>query len=203
MSLTGKPLWLEGMFLRPQHLQQYDRWIESNLEQRVSSLLAYAWGLRSLLIDPEGLKNGQIQISAADLVFPDGTIYAAPAAQPLPKARRILPDGQGKRVYLALPMKAAGGIEVAEGASADQRFSKTTADVRNNAQSDRPPAGIFVGTRMVICSFTPSYSLASLVDVATSRRSASPWSSSPLPTAGSVPSFSATTSTVTRNIALD
>ncbi|MGX5851229.1 type VI secretion system baseplate subunit TssK [Mesorhizobium sp. PL10] len=146
MSPTAKPLWLEGMFLRPHHLQQYDRWIESNLEQRVSGLLAYPWGLRNLRIDADALKNGQIQVLVVDLVLPDGTIYSAPAAQPPPPARHISADGQGKRIYLAVPVRAVGGMEVSEGVSADQRFSKTATDVRNNAQSDRPPAGIFVAT---------------------------------------------------------
>lgn len=146
MSLTGKPLWIEGMFLRPQHMQQYDRWIESNLEQRVSGVLAYAWGLRNLRIDPDALKNGQFQVTNADLVFPDGTIYSAPGAQPLPQARRLTTEHQGKRVYLAVPLRTAGGIEVADANGTSQRFRKATTEVRDTALSDRPPADIFVGT---------------------------------------------------------
>lgn len=153
MSLTGKPLWLEGMFLRPQHMQQYDRWIESNLEQRISGILSYAWGIRSLRIDPDALRNGQLQVVAADLVFPDGTIYAAPDAQPLPAARRLTAEHQGKRVYLAVPLRTTGGIEVAGTNGSGQRFRRAATEVRDTATSDRPSADILVGmlnVRLVI-----------------------------------------------------
>lgn len=154
MSLTGKPLWLEGMFLRPQHMQQYDRWIESNLEQRVSGVLAYAWGLRNFRVDPDALKNGQFQVTNVDMVFPDGTIYAAPGPQPLPTARRLSTEHQGKRIYLAVPLRTASGIEVStDGNGAAQRFRKATTEVRDTVLSDRPSADIFVGNlnvRLVI-----------------------------------------------------
>ena len=141
------------MFLRPQHMQQYDRWIESNLEQRVSGVLAFAWGIRSLRIDPDGLRNGQLQLAAADLVFPDGTIYIAPAAQPLPSARRLTAEHQGKKVYIAVPLRTTGGIEVALANGADQRLKRASTEVRDTATSDRPPADILIGTlniRLVI-----------------------------------------------------
>lgn len=145
LSLTGKPLWLEGMFLRPQHLQQYDRWIESNLEARVSSAFAYGWGVRRIEIDREALKNGQLRFSALETVFPDGTIYSAPAAHPLPQPRHVETDFQGKRVYLALPLRAADGMEVAEADKTDHRFRTATTQARNNAQADRPAVDILVG----------------------------------------------------------
>ncbi|MDL2408862.1 type VI secretion system baseplate subunit TssK [Rhizobium calliandrae] len=142
----GKPLWLEGMFLRPQHLQQYDRWIESNLDQRVAGLAPYPWGVRQLEFDKEALKTGQIRINAADVVFPDGTLYDAPGPQPVPQAVHIPPRAQGKRVFLALPLSAPGTIEVAEGASMAQRFRNTMVQVTDNAQAGRPPAEIGIGT---------------------------------------------------------
>ncbi|WP_117190039.1 type VI secretion system baseplate subunit TssK [Rhizobium terrae] len=142
----GKPLWLEGMFLRPQHLQQYDRWIESNLDQRVTGLVPYPWGVRQLEFDKEALKTGQVRLNAADLVFPDGTLYSAPGPQPLPPAIHVPPGAQGKRVFLALPIRAPGASEVAEGASMAQRFRNTTVRVTDNAQAGRPPAEIGVGT---------------------------------------------------------
>ena len=145
MTLTGKPLWLEGMFLRPQHLQQYDRWIEGTLEQRVVGLSPYAWGVRKLEFDAEALNNGQLQVTSADIVFPDGTVYKAPEMQALPPARQVTTEYQGRILYLGLPLKSAGGLEVAENGGGLQRFLKTTMPARNNAQSDRPPADILIG----------------------------------------------------------
>lgn len=146
MSFTGKPLWLEGMFLRAQHLQQYDRWIESNLEQRVVGLTPYPWGLRSLRVDPEALKTGQVQISEVEVVFPDGTLYAAPSAHVLPTARKITSEHQGGKIWLALPLRGVGGLEVTENNGFDHRFKKASTGARNNAQSDRPAIDIFVGS---------------------------------------------------------
>src|SRR5690606_22164332 len=74
-----------------------------------------------------------------------GTIYSAPAAQSLPPARHVETDFQGKRVYLALPLRAADGVEVAEADKAGRRFRTATTQARNNAQADRPPADILVG----------------------------------------------------------
>ncbi|WP_105403551.1 type VI secretion system baseplate subunit TssK [Neorhizobium sp. T7_12] len=142
----GKPLWLEGMFLRPQHLQQYDRWIESNLDQRVAGLAPYPWGVRQLEFDKEALKTGQIRVSAVDIVFPDGTLFIAPGPQPLPQAVHVPPGSQGKRVFLALPIRAPGASEVAEGAGMTQRFRNTAVRVIDNAQANRPSAEIGVGT---------------------------------------------------------
>lgn len=133
------------MFLRPQHLQQYDRWIESNLEQRVSAMLPYPWGIRKLEFDTEALKSGQIRLTSADLVFPDGTVYCAPGPQPLAPAIHVPAGSQGKRIYLALPIRAPGGTEVADGDGGGQRFRKSPVPVVDNARPGRPPADITVG----------------------------------------------------------
>lgn len=133
------------MFLRPQHLQQYDRWIESNLDQRVAGLAPYPWGLRSLEFDEDALKTGQIRLNAVDLVFPDGTVFCAPGPQPLPQAVHVPPGSQGKRVFLALPTRAPGASEVAEGAGMAQRFRNVPIRVVDNAQANRPPAEIGIG----------------------------------------------------------
>ncbi|MFS8113854.1 type VI secretion system baseplate subunit TssK [Rhizobium jaguaris] len=150
---TGKPLWLEGMFLRPQHLQQYDRWIEDSLEQRVAALLPYSWGLRSLQLDPNALKNGQVRVISVEMIFPDGTVYAAPAAQPLPPARHLTTDFQGKRLFMAAPLRAPGGIDVADNDNPTHRFRRVATELRDSAKADRPPADIYLAAlnaRLVI-----------------------------------------------------
>lgn len=145
VSATEKPLWFEGMFLRPQHFQQYDRWIEKNLERRVSGIAVYAWGLQALKINPDALALGKLQLEEADVVFQDGTIYAAPSSQSLPAAIAVSPDHQGKTICLAIPMRNGGELEVAETAGATQRYTKKTTETQNNAQPDRPAAEIAVG----------------------------------------------------------
>jgi len=140
-----KPLWLEGMFLRPQHLQQQDRWFESTLEQRVQDLLPYAWGLRQLTVDSEALELGQFQITLAEAIFPDGTSFSTEKNGVISSARQITVDDQGKRVFLALPLKSAGQLELGDDEKTHRRFSRRSSEVRNTNEADKPQAAIAVG----------------------------------------------------------
>lgn len=145
MNESLKPLWLEGMFLRPQHLQQHDRWFETTLEQRVHDLQPYAWGLRQISIDPEALELGQFQISLAEAVFPDGTSFSTEKNGVISIARQITVEDQGKRIFLALPLKSAGQLELGDGEKTHRRYSRQTSEVRNTNEADKPQAAIAVG----------------------------------------------------------
>jgi type VI secretion system protein ImpJ len=48
MSWYTKVAWSEGLFLRPHHLQQNDRYHEHLLESRVRSSTPYPWGFSEL-----------------------------------------------------------------------------------------------------------------------------------------------------------
>ena len=51
MSWNNKIVWSEGLFLRPQHFQQQDRYHEQYVEQRAGRLRSYPWGFTELKID--------------------------------------------------------------------------------------------------------------------------------------------------------
>ncbi|HYS83770.1 MAG TPA: type VI secretion system baseplate subunit TssK, partial [Bradyrhizobium sp.] len=51
MSWYTKVAWSEGLFLRPHHLQQNDRYHEHLLESRVRTSTPYPWGFSELEID--------------------------------------------------------------------------------------------------------------------------------------------------------
>ena len=51
MSWNNRVVWSEGMFLRPQHFQQQDRYIETLVESRSHAAQPGAWGFSQLLID--------------------------------------------------------------------------------------------------------------------------------------------------------
>ena len=53
MSWYSKVFWSEGLFLRPHHLQQNDRYIEHLLEKRVRYTTPYPWGFAQLEIDKD------------------------------------------------------------------------------------------------------------------------------------------------------
>jgi len=58
MSIPSKVLWGEGLFLRPQHFQQQDRYHEARLHQTAQALHPYLWGVRDIQWDFDGLKAG-------------------------------------------------------------------------------------------------------------------------------------------------
>jgi len=51
MSHRSKVVWSEGLFLRPQHFQQQDRYLHQFVESRVGPLQPYAWGVHEIEVD--------------------------------------------------------------------------------------------------------------------------------------------------------
>ena len=58
MSYKSKVIWTEGMFLVPQHFQQWDRYHEGLLQGRLSTLQALGSGACDLEIDGNALIAG-------------------------------------------------------------------------------------------------------------------------------------------------
>ena len=65
MAWKNKVIWSEGMFLRPQHFQQYARYVENLVETRCGALRSYAWGFTELQLDTQLLTLGKLSIGAA------------------------------------------------------------------------------------------------------------------------------------------
>ena len=84
MSWNRKVIWSEGMLLQPQHLQQHDRYLQTQLEARVARLRPYAWGFSSLRIDEHQLALGKLALLSCHAVLPDGTPFTLPADDDLP-----------------------------------------------------------------------------------------------------------------------
>ena len=59
---SRKVVWSEGMFLRPQHFQQQERYLEFFSHARALSAEPYFWGFRELLLDLEALALGKIAL---------------------------------------------------------------------------------------------------------------------------------------------
>lgn len=74
-----KPLrWKEGMFLRPQHFQQYDLYLENREFSRFRSVQMYGFGLLALKIDADALTNFVFQVNELRAVLPDGALIDVP-----------------------------------------------------------------------------------------------------------------------------
>lgn len=98
--------------MRPQHFQQHDRYLESYVEGRVRHARPYNWGLTSLTLETDLLNLGKLAIATCSGVLPDGTPFAIPGDEPAPPALEVPSDTRGAIVYLALPHRRSGGLEV-------------------------------------------------------------------------------------------
>ncbi|MBK9169087.1 MAG: type VI secretion system baseplate subunit TssK [Bryobacterales bacterium] len=109
-------LWTKGVFLTPQHLQAQDRFLESNLEFRLDSLLYKPWGFRTLQIEHAALANGEFAIASASGMFPDGMPFEIPAPDAAPPPRTLEdawePDQESLDVYLTVPFYREQGLNV-------------------------------------------------------------------------------------------
>jgi type VI secretion system protein ImpJ len=127
MSIPSKVLWGEGLFLRPQHFQQQDRYHEARLHHTVQALHPYLWGVREIAWDLDALKAGRLRLESLSLIFRDGEIVDAPASAPLPPAvdlARIPVSVAEVTWYAALPSLAPGGGNAgAEAQHAGARYS--------------------------------------------------------------------------------
>src|SRR5437763_16576356 len=78
MTWTNRVVWQEGMFLRAQHFQQQDRWLETLVRARSAELRSHPWGVTQLAIDRDLLSTGRFALTSATGVVEDGTPFAIP-----------------------------------------------------------------------------------------------------------------------------
>lgn len=117
MTWENKPVWTEGMFLRPQHFQQLERFGTAQLEARVQGLRPYGWGLTDLHLDEGLLKTGKLAIVRCAGVFDDGTPFRIPAEATAPLPLEIPRTLRESVIHLCIPIRRAG--------TADVRFDTT------------------------------------------------------------------------------
>lgn len=103
MDAFKKVVWCEGMFLRPQHFQQQERYLEHVRHQRAQAPSNYFWGFRKLQWDVAALSQGVVSISEAEGIFPDGTPFVFSSSHEAPAPLVIGDDISDQVVYLALP----------------------------------------------------------------------------------------------------
>jgi type VI secretion system protein ImpJ len=68
-----KPLWIDGLFLEPHHLQRQDAYHERLLARRLGAVAANDWGVLELEIDQRALQAGEVRVVRLEAMLPDGT----------------------------------------------------------------------------------------------------------------------------------
>jgi type VI secretion system protein ImpJ len=112
MSRYSKVAWKEGLFLKPHHLQQSDRYLEKLVAARCFPLASFSWGVLDLAFDSGQLMQGRLELQKATGIFQDGTPFDCPASSPLPVEISTGEGSIGKTVWLTLPNAAQNGRDV-------------------------------------------------------------------------------------------
>ncbi|MGH9405603.1 MAG: type VI secretion system baseplate subunit TssK [Terriglobia bacterium] len=129
-------IWAKGTFLTPQHLQVQDRFIESAIEFRLGALNFRPWGFASLRLDQEALAAGNLAITGASGLFPDGLPFDIPESDAAPPVKSLAPffdvEHDTVDVYLAIPQYRERGRNVSmPGQRSDTRYLAEVAMIRD------------------------------------------------------------------------
>jgi type VI secretion system protein ImpJ len=134
MFENSKVIWSEGMFLRPQHFQQHDRYIERFINDRCLGIQPYNWGFYSLTVDSALFKIGKLALKECRGIFPDGTPFNLPEDDELPLPIDIPADIHNEIVFLALPLRRPEAVETDNDTNPDglARFRLGEREARDN-----------------------------------------------------------------------
>ena len=120
-------IWTKGTFLTPQHLQAQDRFLEDTLNFRLQALKFCARGFTKLTLNQETLAEGQLMVSRAAGIFPDGLLFDIPDADPPPPSKALAEvfegEVKGLDIYLTVPDHRPRGLNVARGPNGSSRYS--------------------------------------------------------------------------------
>jgi type VI secretion system protein ImpJ len=108
----NRVVWSEGMYLRVHHFQQSDRWTERLVRASTREMQPYPWGFAGLSINRELLGVGKFALTSARGLFADGTPFDAPGDTDLPPALELAEGTRNAIVYLTLPERQHGAVEV-------------------------------------------------------------------------------------------
>ncbi len=129
------------MLVRPQHFQQYDRWIERLVEGRVQGLLGRGWGVRRLIIDKDALALGRISVVDIDAILPDGTTPVAARTCAAAAPRAAPPAVKDLVVKIGVSIRLRDGAEISADGSPARRYGAQLLKTRNSAAPDRALGG--------------------------------------------------------------
>ena len=138
-------LWTKGTFLTPQHLQLQDRFLEDSLNFRLQALNFCAWGFSGIVLDQELLSEGQLAVSCASGIFPDGLLFDIPGSDQPPPSKALAeffdPGMRDLDIYLTVPDYKEKGLNVAAlGRTSGSRYLAEITSVRddNTGTGEKP-----------------------------------------------------------------
>lgn len=113
MFSRNRVIWNEGLFIKPQHFQQQQRYSEYFMDERLSTVSRYLYGISEFEFNPEYLSFGRIAIERAVGVMPDGSVFRIPQEDVHPDALEIEDASLANQlVYLAVPLRSESLREI-------------------------------------------------------------------------------------------
>jgi type VI secretion system protein ImpJ len=145
MTENNRIVWSEGLFLRPQHFQQQERFFETYVAERANAGHGPSWGFTQLEIERDLLTAGKLALRRARGVFPDGTPFVMPDNDPLPAPLEIGPQLRNQVVYLAVPLqKASTMLAAPDDERAIARYRMRDYEARDLVSDSNAPADLQV-----------------------------------------------------------
>jgi type VI secretion system protein ImpJ len=145
MTWTNRVVWQEGMFLRAQHFQQQDRWLEGALRAGTLALRSHPWGVTAMLVDRDLLATGRFAVASAAGVFEDGTAFAIPAETSHPPPLDLPESARNAVVYLAVPVRQPGAVEIATEPGGEGRYGQHDFEAYDTHSATPQTASLQVG----------------------------------------------------------
>jgi len=155
MAENNRVIWSEGMFLRPQHFQQHDRYVESLVIGHAAGMQAYHWGISRLKIDTRLLAMGQFALAECAGVFQDGIPFDLPEHDVLPAPIDIPEEMNHCIIYLSIPSRLNGSIEVDSNEKPNDlaRYHAIEAEVKDHNTNSNEVSPVVIGglqTRLML-----------------------------------------------------
>ena len=149
MSWNNKVVWTEGMFLRPQHFQQQERYFDTLIKQRGDHLRPYDWGVVELDLDQDALSLGKLAVLRCRAILPDGTPISIPDDDEPPLPLDIDDDLRDTEIMLAMSIRRPGSADADRetGLESVARHRTVEYEVRDNNAGFDSSVHIEVGQR--------------------------------------------------------
>ena len=111
--MTERPVWSEGLFLRPQHFQAAGDAASAAVHARFDGAQAHPWGIVELALSDDLAQGAQAGLERLVAVLPDGEVINIPGSLPPPAPFDIDDQVRGEILYLTLPARQDGAVAFA------------------------------------------------------------------------------------------
>ena len=156
MKYLSRVVWSEGMHLSPQHFQMQSRYFEDSLWFLNGSLRNNPWGLLSLSIDADAVRNGLAVLRYASGIFPDGLPFEIPDSDPAPAPLSLrdmfTPTDSEILLHLAVPSRGNKGADTDLNNGASARFGVFERTMRDETISEDEYPVTLGRKNLILCS---------------------------------------------------